>query len=240
MSKFTSGFETLHLPRGNLRGSKTQIRTKSNMFDSKTSTLSGSTRNLVEKFARQAGLSRRQMRKLGEMSSKDYKPVKPIVKKVSRSSKRLTLSNRPLRRPRPVVEERIKEARDDLRKTSLKARNMAERREKHKLESQRSYLRELRVGHRYFDRMKASSETPKAVKFDEQKEKKGKEPDLSEMFMRITNEINEREEFMTQMRELKSLSHDRELQLRGEISERIVELEMLDRLIQQKKKSQLK
>ena len=52
------------------------------------------------------------------------------------------------------------------------------------------------------------------------------------MFMRITNEIKEREDFMTRMRDLNSLSRDREFQLKGEISERIKELEMLDRLIE--------
>ena len=66
----------------------------------------------------------------------------------------------------------------------------------------------------------------------EEEEEQEAPTDLSAMFMRITNEIKEREDFMTRMRDLNSLSRDREFQLKGEISERIKELEMLDRLIE--------
>ena len=235
MSKFTSGFETLHLPRGNIRGgSKRNVRTKSNMFDSKTSKLSGSTRSLVEKLAKQAGLSKRQMRKLGDMSSKDYKPRKPLVQQRRVPTKRLTLSSRPLRKPRPIVSDRTREATDDLKRMGLRATKAAERRERHKQQSQTSYLRQLRVGHRYFDRLDASESAtlPNERKSEEKEIKEETPTDLSAMFMRITNEIKEREDFMTRMRDLNSLSRDREFQLKGEISERIKELEMLDRLIE--------
>ena len=233
MSKFTSGFETLHLPRGNLRGgSKRNVRTKSNMFDSKTSKLSGSTRSLVEKLAKQAGLSKRQMRKLGDMSSKDYKPTKPVVQRRVPTTKRLTLTSRPLRKPRPIVSDRTREAKDDLKRTGLRARKQAERRERHKQQSQSSYLRQLRVGHRYFDRLDASESATLPDEREEEEEEQEAPTDLSAMFMRITNEIKEREDFMTRMRDLNSLSRDREFQLKGEISERIKELEMLDRLIE--------
>lgn len=235
MSRFTSGFETVHLPKGNLRGSsRNNVRIKSNMFDSGNTTLSASTRKLVETLSKRAGLSKRQMKRLGDLSSKGYKS-KPVIQQKPRrcKPKRVTLPSRPLRKPRPVEIDRAERERDDLRRNGLKAKKLSQRRERHKIKSQDSYLTQFRVGHRYFDRLDSSEtskicDTPSA----RPKKKKDEELNLATIFSRITLEIKEREEFMKKMREMKSLSRDRELELRGEILERIKELEALDKLIE--------
>lgn len=183
--------------------------------------LSEGTARILANLARSAGLSRRQLNHLGggrarQTTRTDRRRVTPSAKPRGRRI--------PRRRPRPVPVDRDGTDRRSLRERAERARHASERRSQHKRSMQDSYLTQMRVSHRVDD---DSAPVPRDA--DEKSDEDERPLDPAELFSRVASEIEERRQFLSEMKRLKALSKDREAAVMEEIRVRVRELETIDR-----------
>jgi len=239
---FTGGFEGLYVGE-HIRKLDKKNNAAGHMFGQK-SKLSKSTRDLVERMAKQSGLSRDQMKRLGKLHS--------AAPKIGHSNKsrqngargsrtvpgRLKLKSRPGRKTQRDIAAQMKQEiyvdPAKLAETDALAIEMSRRRAKSKHRLQHSYLTGLRIGgldgqigvQKQGYTTSIVTEAPRCAP-----QVTAKKLQPSELFSQVTKEIDERERHMKELRSMGSLSRIKELEIKEEIALRIRELKTLDRLM---------
>eukprot|EP00939_MAST-03C_sp_MAST-3C-sp1_P001628 g1628.t1 len=247
-SSFTRGFETLYVGE-HIRKRKTKAsHTTSLMFGSDDgkrggTVLSSGTRDLVASLAAKSGLSKYQMKKLGSLTRRNgYTPT--VTKTRSFLPKRKKerpkiLFERPLRRPKSKIPQNLRGSSADvceLRRRSENAKFTSARREKGKTKMQRSYMTQLRIGlgrlrEEEGERLLKASRKEMANRKDREAHREAHEASPSELFVAISKEIDERNEFMRHLDYLGKLTVGKELEIKSEIADRVRQLEILDGII---------
>ena len=240
-SSFTSGFETLYVGDNiRKRGAKKSNATSLMFGNSVGGCLSEGTASLVASLAAKSGLSKYQMKKLGSLTRRSgHKPtvtkMRSFLPQVKKERPKI-LFKKPLRRPKSKILHNLRGSGEDvceLRRRSEKAKHMSSRRATSKSKMQNSYMTQLRVGlgclhEKEGKRLLEASRRELADRKRSEARVQAHKFTPSELFVAISKEIDERNDFMRELEGLGKLTIDKELEIKSEIADRVRQLEVLD------------